>query len=87
MCWLVDAGHPRNERFDVVTHQEQLLCARRFSRVHGEYRRRQSQSQPPALDVNERETEDVTKEGTIGLGVAAVDDDVRSADTRITVNA
>src|SRR5439155_26052282 len=73
-------GHPLAEPADVIAHQVQLVATFVLGRMYGDLRGRQREDQPAAADVNVAELHDVAKECAIGVGVLAVDDDVRTAD-------
>ena len=74
-----------NLRLDVVAHEIELRGARRLGRMDRHLGRRQLEDQPPTAGVDEGKTEDVAQERPVGLGVGAVEDDVRSADHAHTV--
>ncbi|MDX6331281.1 MAG: hypothetical protein QOI83_3664 [Streptomycetaceae bacterium] len=64
----------------VVTHQEELVLGRAVGRVHGHLGRGQLEDEPAAARVDAGKVEDVPEERAIGLGVLAVEDDMRTAD-------
>ena len=67
-------------RLDVVADQVELDRAGGLGRVHRHLAGRQLQDQPAAAGVDRRQTEQILEEGPVGLGVGAVEDDVRAAD-------
>jgi hypothetical protein len=50
--------------------------------VHGNFRRRQAEDQPPAAHVDVREPEHVAEEHAVRVWILAVDDGVRTCDHR-----
>src|SRR5262245_36914398 len=68
--------HVGNERFHVVTHEEQLVRAVLVGGMHRELRRWQPENQPAVSGIDGVVLQHVTEKGLIGLGVTAVDDDM-----------
>ena len=66
--------------FQVVAHEIQLVPGRTVGRVHGQFRRRDLEDQPPATSVDMRLPEDVCEEGTIRFRISAEQDDVTAVD-------
>src|SRR3982075_2951921 len=64
----------------VVAHQVQLVYRRGGGGGHGELGGRKLEDQPAGAGIDVRVVEHVSKEGTVGFGVAAVDDDVATID-------
>jgi MFS family permease len=65
---------------DVVADQVELGRAGGLGGVHGHLGRWELQDQPAAARIHVREPEDVLQERPVGVGVAAVEDDVRATD-------
>lgn len=63
---------------DVVAHQEELVFLVLVGRVHGDFGWRQREDQPPMTGVDLRILQHVAQECAVGLGILAVDDDVRA---------
>jgi hypothetical protein len=70
-----------------MAHQVQLVPAalRRRGGMDRDLGRRQLGDQPAAPGVHGRQVEQVPQERPVGLGVGAVEDDVRAEDHRATV--
>ena len=78
------AAHPMigqhlHRGVQVVAHQVHLVM-RRVRRMHRHLRGRKLEDQPPPADIDMPVAQCVPKERTIGLGVAAVNDDVSTRD-------
>src|SRR2546428_2312415 len=85
----VDLARPHrgDERVDILHEEEQLVPVVALPRMYGDLRRRQAEDEPSPTDVNVPETEHVLQEGSIGIGIGAVDDRVGTADHAPTVAA
>lgn len=70
----------RDERFDVIAHEVELVHAVRTRRMNGDLGGRQAEDQPAVADVHVRELQHVAQEGAIGLRLSAVDDRVGADD-------
>lgn len=75
-------GHARHERDDIVDHEVQLVSGGTIGRVNGHFGWRQGEDQPAVPRVDGRKADDVPKELSIRVGIAAVDDDVGADDLR-----
>ena len=66
---------------EIVAHEVQL-CRRCLGWMYSELGWRQTEDQPSATGIDVVEAEHIGHEGSIGVGVAAEDDDVRTKDHR-----
>ena len=78
----VDAAvlHGGGEGVDVVAEEVDLVEVVGLGGVDGDLGGGQAEDEPSGADVDAREVEGVAEEGAVGVGVAAVEDDVGSGD-------
>ena len=65
---------------NVVAHEVQLVFAWAISGMHGQFRWRQSEDQPPAAGVHMRLPQDVSEEGPVRFRITAEQDDMAAED-------
>src|SRR5258707_7073733 len=70
----------RDLGLEIVTHEIELVLVTSFGGMNCHFCRRQREDEPSMASVHGGESENVPEEGTIGLRILAVDDDVRAKD-------
>src|SRR5262249_34948943 len=75
--------HFRNERFDVIAHEIELVNIVLLRRMDGKFSRRQAENEPPMPDIHAGKFQNVSQESTIGFGIGAVDNRMRAVDHRL----
>ena len=78
-------GHRCSEAFDVVTHKKQFLSAAGLGRMYRKLRWRKCEDQPVMAGGDERKSEHVAQESTVGFGIAAVEHKMGSGDHQPTL--
>src|SRR5258708_34660083 len=68
----------RDLGLQIVTHEIELVLVTLFGGMNRRFRRRQREDEPSVASVHRGESENVPEEGTVGLRILAVDDDVRT---------
>jgi hypothetical protein len=74
--------HLREERLDVCAEEEELVHVVALERMHRDLGWREREGEPAAAHVDPLETEHVAEERAVGVGIGAVQDDVRAVDER-----
>ena len=73
-------GHLFDKTLDIVTNEKEFLLIVLIGGVDGQFGRRQAKYEPTLAGVNMGEFEHIPQEGTIGGGIGAVDNRMRSGD-------